>query len=150
MCWGYNEINYLGDGTYSNSFVPVEVPGVATAIQLAVGQGVSCAVTANSKVICWGSDYTILGLVAMLREGAVYMWSDYFGNTYPVDFKGEPMTDDGTRVFGVFGLLLPPPPVTPSPPPPPPPLPPPPTSDAQTIKAYASLAVVCICLMLVY
>ena len=56
MCWGYNSKGQLGDGTTSARIFPVEVSGITTATGIAVGSEHSCAVLADGKVMCWGSN----------------------------------------------------------------------------------------------
>ena len=42
VCWGWNGTGALGDGTTSNSSVPVKVSGVTTATAIACGGGHTC------------------------------------------------------------------------------------------------------------
>lgn len=65
-CWGYNHVGQLGDGTTTNSLVPVSVVDVEEATDIAVGGGHACAVVhlpsmppLDRSVACWGSN--ILG-----------------------------------------------------------------------------------------
>jgi alpha-tubulin suppressor-like RCC1 family protein len=54
-CWGRNEHGELGDGTVTDSNVPVEVTGLRQGVKsVAVGWGHSCALTAAGGVQCWG------------------------------------------------------------------------------------------------
>ncbi len=71
-CWGAAGNGELGDGTstgpemcestinkgekYSCSTVPVEVQRITEPIQVATGEGYSCALSADGHVECWGRD----------------------------------------------------------------------------------------------
>jgi alpha-tubulin suppressor-like RCC1 family protein len=57
FCWGDNSSGELGDGTTSDSLVPVAVKGLSSgASAVAVGFGHSCAITSAGAVKCWGLD----------------------------------------------------------------------------------------------
>ena len=54
-CWGRNSEGKLGNGTNSNSTVPVDVSGLSSGVaRVAVGIGHVCAVTSSGGVKCWG------------------------------------------------------------------------------------------------
>lgn len=53
-CWGVNTTGQLGNNTYNNSSVPVDVVGLANVSSVATGVSESCAVTAAGAVKCWG------------------------------------------------------------------------------------------------
>lgn len=61
-CWGNNHFGQLGDGTargcgkttVSHRDEPVFVPGVKTAVEIAMGDTGSCALLASGAVQCWG------------------------------------------------------------------------------------------------
>jgi alpha-tubulin suppressor-like RCC1 family protein len=53
-CWGRNGDGQLGDGTNTDSSVPVTVQGVAGAIAVTVGHYHSCALLADGTIRCWG------------------------------------------------------------------------------------------------
>jgi alpha-tubulin suppressor-like RCC1 family protein len=57
-CWGDNSTGQLGDGSTTNSAVPVDVLLPASNIvSVAAGDWHTCALTAGGAVKCWGSSY---------------------------------------------------------------------------------------------
>ncbi|MEM9189997.1 MAG: RCC1 repeat-containing protein [Myxococcota bacterium] len=54
VCWGYNAQGQLGDGTTTNSDVPVPVMGLSNVRELGAGYGHVCALLGNGTVKCWG------------------------------------------------------------------------------------------------
>ncbi len=57
LCWGNNEFGQLGDGTETNSAVPVHVAGLGPGVlAIAAGDYYSCALTAARGVKCWGQN----------------------------------------------------------------------------------------------
>ncbi len=58
-CWGYNGFGQLGDGTTTDHATPVAVSGLASGVSaLAAGDGHTCALTTDSRVKCWGYNYS--------------------------------------------------------------------------------------------
>jgi alpha-tubulin suppressor-like RCC1 family protein len=56
-CWGSNSWGQLGNGSGSDSDVPVDVSGLASgASSIGVGSDHSCAVVSAGRVLCWGSN----------------------------------------------------------------------------------------------
>jgi hypothetical protein len=54
-CWGNNAFGELGDGTTTDSAVPVGVVGLGSGVLSASAGGFhSCAVTAAGALTCWG------------------------------------------------------------------------------------------------
>ena len=59
-CWGSNCLGALGDGTTTDSATPVLVAGLPPAERVVVPRGgwwVSCALTVDKEVWCWGQGY---------------------------------------------------------------------------------------------
>jgi alpha-tubulin suppressor-like RCC1 family protein len=56
-CWGSNDSGQLGDGTTSDSAVPVDVEGLpGEAISITMGGEHSCALLRDGRAMCWGSN----------------------------------------------------------------------------------------------
>ena len=56
MCWGYNGEGQLGigDGYTRYSLVPIEVPGITTAVAIAAGSNNTCVILRDASLSCWG------------------------------------------------------------------------------------------------
>jgi alpha-tubulin suppressor-like RCC1 family protein len=54
VCWGRNWAGQLGDGSYGESWTPVQVTSIANAIGIDGGYAHSCAVLSSGLVECWG------------------------------------------------------------------------------------------------
>ena len=65
QCWGSREGGPLGDGVGEPSSVPVVVPGVASAVQVAGTGSHACARLADGTLRCWGQGY-----VGQLGDGS--------------------------------------------------------------------------------
>ena len=57
-CWGSNPFGQLGNGTYTSSNTPVQVPGITTATQISAGNDHTCTRLENGTIKCWGSNFT--------------------------------------------------------------------------------------------
>lgn len=55
-CWGENGLGQLGNGGTTDSDVPVQVPGITNAVDLAVGREHACVVRTTGAVACWGEN----------------------------------------------------------------------------------------------
>jgi alpha-tubulin suppressor-like RCC1 family protein len=56
-CWGSNSSGELGNGTTTDSSVPVTVTGISTAVAITGdGDGSYCAVLESGAVDCWGAN----------------------------------------------------------------------------------------------
>jgi alpha-tubulin suppressor-like RCC1 family protein len=53
-CWGEGVWGKLGNGTSTDSSVPVAVSGLTDAVAVSAGDEHTCAVTASGTVWCWG------------------------------------------------------------------------------------------------
>ena len=57
LCWGKNDLGQLGDGTTTDSLVPVAVKGLdSAAVSITCGLAYACARLADGGVACWGAD----------------------------------------------------------------------------------------------
>jgi alpha-tubulin suppressor-like RCC1 family protein len=65
VCWGNNGSGQLGNGTTTDSAVPVQVTGLTSGVtSMSVGDNTACAVTASGGAVCWG-----LGMFGELGNG---------------------------------------------------------------------------------
>jgi alpha-tubulin suppressor-like RCC1 family protein len=55
-CWGYNVDGELGNGTFTDSAVPVSVKTISNAIGLSGGIFSQCATRSTGKIACWGNN----------------------------------------------------------------------------------------------
>lgn len=62
-CWGWNHFSALGDGTSTDSPIPVPVSGGLTFTALSVGGTFTCGLTVTHETYCW--DKTTTGTSAI-------------------------------------------------------------------------------------
>lgn len=55
-CWGKNDAGQLGDGTTTDSLVPVTVVNLQAVDEIAAGARHTCARLLNNTVACWGDN----------------------------------------------------------------------------------------------
>jgi hypothetical protein len=54
QCWGYNEYGQLGNGTTTNSNIPVPVRAINAPTRLKAGLFHTCALSPGGAMRCWG------------------------------------------------------------------------------------------------
>jgi alpha-tubulin suppressor-like RCC1 family protein len=69
-CWGWNYHAQLGDGSHTDSSVPVQVDRLGTSVtQVSTGRDFTCARTTDASLWCWGyDDYGELGNGSTLEK----------------------------------------------------------------------------------
>lgn len=90
-CWGYNDYGQLGNGTTTDSSIPVTVYSsgmtpLANVTQVSAGRYFACALISDGTVWCWGD-----GSYGELGNGSSGSGA---GSAYPVQVSGI----DGTTV----------------------------------------------------
>jgi hypothetical protein len=109
--WGYNGYGQLGNGTTTDSDVPVEVKGVSDATAVSAGASHSLAVLSTGAVMAWGGNYS-----GQLGTGS------NAGSDIPVESKAlAGATAVSAGAFHSLALIgaAPTPPTPPAPPSPP-------------------------------
>lgn len=53
-CWGYNEYGQLGNGTFQDSLIPVNVKIDEKITKIVIGLHTTCALLENGLIKCWG------------------------------------------------------------------------------------------------
>jgi len=56
QCWGDNAEGQLGDGSTTDRYTPVEVPGLSDVVRVAAGDAHTCALTGAGEMLCWGNN----------------------------------------------------------------------------------------------
>jgi len=56
-CWGNNSIGQVGDGTFTNKFVPTQVSGGGAWKNVSTGRTSACGIKSNDTLWCWGANW---------------------------------------------------------------------------------------------
>ena len=80
MCWGNNSNGQLGDGTTTDSILPVAVNGLESVKSISAGINHTCAILDNGSAMCWGYNYS-----GQLGDGSSGTTDN---NSYPVAVNG--------------------------------------------------------------
>jgi len=76
-CWGYNEFGQLGDGTTTDSALPVDVAGLGNRVDAIAARGEHTCALITGRVKCWGAN-----LNGQLGDGTTT------SSSLPVDVTG--------------------------------------------------------------
>lgn len=97
FCWGRGGL--LGNGSFTDSSIPVQVVGLDSVRQISAGSRHSCAITAENNVVCWGgngsgqlgNNTTVANLVPVKVEGLenVRRVTASSSNTCAVTYSGK-------------------------------------------------------------
>lgn len=96
-CWGRNDAGELGNGTATQSTVPVDVNGLSNPVtEIEAGEQLTCALTGSGSVQCWGANNA-----GQVGDGTNLM------RTLPVQVSGmdNGVIDIATGAFHACALL---------------------------------------------
>lgn len=101
-CWGRNNYGQLGNSSKTDSYVPVGVSGISSAISVAVGSEHSCALLSNGTVMCWGRAQ--FGELGNGTTGAENCYVDKYGNQYGCSTTPVPVSGISNATLISSGL----------------------------------------------
>jgi alpha-tubulin suppressor-like RCC1 family protein len=55
-CWGRNDNGELGNGSLDQTVLPVQVAGLVSVVEVAIGEAHACARTSDDALWCWGGN----------------------------------------------------------------------------------------------
>ena len=56
-CWGSNTHGQLGDGSTTDSAIPLDVAGLSSGVKsMALGENFTCAIISWGRLKCWGEN----------------------------------------------------------------------------------------------
>jgi alpha-tubulin suppressor-like RCC1 family protein len=95
QCWGYNGSGELGNGTTTDSSVPISVTGISDAIAVAVGVKRTCAVLSSGTVQCWGKNSSGELGNGTMTDSSVPVSVTGISDAIAVATDGEPGANNG-------------------------------------------------------
>jgi len=110
-CWGFNQTGQVGNGTTTDQYSPVALPGTWSVVS--PGYGHTCGVRTDGTLWCWGDDsYSQLGdggnsqRVMPMQIGGDLDWADVgAGYDHSCAIKtNHTLWCWGSNTFGQLGL----------------------------------------------
>jgi cysteine-rich repeat protein len=96
LCWGANSVGQLGNGTRSDSRVPMQVRDIPSARQISAGPFHACAVLSSGEVRCWGAnDWGQLGFE---RPSEMVGWEENSRDREETSERNEELLPVAARV----------------------------------------------------
>lgn len=88
-CWGRNDAGELGNGTMTQSLVPVPVAGGLTFVALSTGIFHVCGLTTDGSAYCWGANFVgELGNPPAAVSGSCDVGGSFPCSTTPIPVTG--------------------------------------------------------------